>query len=161
MKIYLIRHGEKSAHGGANPGLSSHGQDQARALAQAVSKNELEKPDEILASPKMRTHETMAPLSKLTGLQTRIVPEVDERKGAESHTQFIQRTVNFLDNIETLYPKASVIYVCSHMDWLEVALEHIQENKPQNFPAIFHPGEWVLAELETGGWKTLKKGLFL
>ena len=78
MKIVLVRHGEAAAGWGddADPGLSSLGHDQARAVAERLLPLG---PLPILASPLLRCRETAAPLAEkwdVTPLVTDAVGEI-------------------------------------------------------------------------------------
>lgn len=162
MKVYLFRHGEKSFHGGPNPGLSPHGLDQAKALAHAVSKQQLETPSEILVSPKLRSQETFMPMAHTCGIAFQIRAELDEKGAFETHAAAVQRIAHFLDHLEMHFPKATVIYLCTHMDWLEIAIDHLQSSSgAAATPALFQPCEWILAELNSREWSIVNKGVFL
>ena len=76
-KIYLVRHGEASAHwtDAADPGLSARGTEQARAAARILAPLG---PLAIASSPLRRARETAAPLEAAWQTTARIVAAVAE-----------------------------------------------------------------------------------
>jgi broad specificity phosphatase PhoE len=76
-KIYLIRHGEASAHwtDATDPGLSARGTEQARAAARILTPRG---PLAIASSPLKRARETAAPLEAAWQVTARIVEAVAE-----------------------------------------------------------------------------------
>lgn len=76
-RIYLVRHGEASAHWteAADPGLSALGHEQARAVARTLAPLG---PVVIASSPLRRARETAAPLETAWQVPARIVEAVAE-----------------------------------------------------------------------------------
>jgi len=75
--IYLIRHGEAAAGWGdhPDPGLSDLGHKQAQAVAGLLGVKSIK---QIISSPMQRCRETSGPLSRQTGLEPAIAPQVSE-----------------------------------------------------------------------------------
>lgn len=155
MKLYLFRHGEKSSFYGADPGLSRHGHIQAKALSEAILQKKLETPTELLVSPKLRAHETFIPTAEVTQVPLGILAEVDERSASETATKMLQRVHNFLDELPLQRRESSVVYICSHMDWLEQALDYLGDSS-----FTFQSCEWILFEYQQDHWKPINRGVF-
>jgi broad specificity phosphatase PhoE len=82
MKIVLVRHGEAAAGWGdaADPGLSSLGRDQARAVAERLAARG---PLPILTSPLLRCQETAAPLAEKWDVTPMVTDGVGEIKAPD------------------------------------------------------------------------------
>ncbi len=120
MKIYILRHGERSG-GYGDVSLSPEGQQQAISLANNAS---LQDTNLVLCSPKLRTRETIQPLCARLQLTIEIAPELDQRKAIETEGEFIRRVLNFLDDcVQTR--NGQNLLLCSHSDWLQTAIMHL------------------------------------
>src|SRR5262245_47640022 len=65
VTVLCVRHAEKDAAGGADPGLSESGRKRARALADALRSAHVSR---LYASTLRRTRETLEPLARQLGL---------------------------------------------------------------------------------------------
>jgi probable phosphoglycerate mutase len=84
-EIVLVRHGASAAavpgrrfdllDGHADPPLAPEGLEQARAVAERLGGEQV---DKLFVTPLQRTAETAAPLAEATGLQPTVVPELRE-----------------------------------------------------------------------------------
>src|SRR3954471_326808 len=84
-ELVLVRHGASAAavrgepfallDGHADPPLAPEGHEQARAVAERLSHEPIEK---LFVTPLRRTAETAAPLAEATGLEPIVVPELRE-----------------------------------------------------------------------------------
>ena len=74
-EVLLVRHGLPNIDRDADPGLSSVGQLQAKALAEQIAS---EAPDAIFSSHLRRTRETAAPLAELLGLTVEVDRDLRE-----------------------------------------------------------------------------------
>ncbi len=120
MKIYILRHGERSS-GYGDVSLSQEGHQQAISLASNAS---LQDTNLILCSPKIRTRETIQPLCDRLHLVAEISPELDQRKAIETEGEFIRRVLNFLDDCVQTRNEQNLL-LCSHSDWLQTAIMHL------------------------------------
>ncbi len=120
MKIYILRHGERSS-GYGDVSLSQEGHQQAISLASNAS---LQDVNLILCSPKIRTRETIQPLCDHLHLVAEISPELDQRKAIETEGEFIRRVLNFLDDCVQTRTEQNIL-LCSHSDWLQTAIMHL------------------------------------
>ena len=120
MKIYILRHGERS-NGYGDVSLSQEGLQQANALANNAS---LQDVNLVLCSPKIRTRETIQPLCNRLQLIPEIAADLDQRKSIETEPEFIRRVLNYLDEcVQTR--KEQNLLLCSHSDWLQAAIMNL------------------------------------
>lgn len=120
MKIYILRHGQRSAGYGDVP-LSHEGNQQAQQLAQNPNLRDAEM---ILCSPKIRTQQTVQPLADWLQLPVQIVAELDQRRSIETENEFIQRVMTYLLDCTSLYQGKNIL-LCSHSDWLQMAIMNL------------------------------------
>lgn len=125
MQAILFRHATKERSFDANPSLSAQGQAEAEELLLLVKNGALAKPTHIFCSPKKRTSETMLPLSRAMQVPIQVTEELDERRNHERVDDFLERIEAFLMPLQNAYASHDVIYICSHMDWLEEAMNII------------------------------------
>lgn len=127
MKVVLIRHAVRPVHTFGDTSLSAEGHAQAEALVEAVTTHgRLPRPTRLLASPKKRAQETLSPLARhFQGLASyRVDERLDERRQGESAKEFERRVLGLLRELEETQrsnPGSHCLYLCSHMDWLELA----------------------------------------
>ena len=74
VAVFLVRHAEKAAEGGEDPGLSERGRARAEALATLLSRAHV---THLFASEFKRAVETLAPLAKRTALEVTTIPAKD------------------------------------------------------------------------------------
>lgn len=120
MKIVLLRHGQRSAGYGDVP-LSQDGLDQANKLALIPL---LQTANHLISSPKIRTQQTIEPLSQQIHKPIVIAPELDQRKSIETENEFIQRVMTFMHECSLSYTEQTVV-LCSHSDWLQMAIMNL------------------------------------
>lgn len=122
MKVVILRHATRSASGMGDSPLNNLGLLQAQKLARDLLSpaGPLPHPTHLWASPKLRSQQTLAPLSLTTGIALKIDPRLDERHSGESANAFVARIQDFLDDIAALEPNPETcVYFCTHLDWLE------------------------------------------
>lgn len=71
LTVVVVRHAEKADDGGADPELSVAGRARARALVQVLERTLV---DAVYATQYKRTRQTVEPLARHFGLETRVVP---------------------------------------------------------------------------------------
>ncbi len=120
MKIYILRHGERS-NGYGDVSLSKEGNSQAIQLANNPS---LQDTNIVLCSPKVRTRETIQPLCNRLQLTPEIASDLDQRKSIETEAEFIRRVLNFLDQCVQTRTEQNLL-LCSHSDWLQAAVMNL------------------------------------
>lgn len=120
-QIVLMRHATRAAvleFGNSESSLNAVGLAQAEKLADAVKlAGKLPAPTRLLCSPKLRARQTLEPLSKASGLKIEIVTDLDERREHESLKTFEERIRKLAESL----PQNETVYVCTHLDVLEVA----------------------------------------
>lgn len=121
QEFVLFRHAKKSyqIH---DPELAPEGLKQAQALVQVVKANELPLPQQLLCSPKRRAQQTLARLHEELQIPLMVEPALDERTSEETRAEFDGRIKHFLFK-DLPFKKASCVYLCSHLDWLEAFAE--------------------------------------
>ncbi len=122
MKIILFRHAEKAYSTSNNPPLSERGNQQANRIAELISAGKIPRPDVLLCSPKIRTFQTLLPVSALLKIEIKQMKELDERLSTESSAQYFQRVQN---TISWLGHQKSNVLLVTHFDWLEEAMTAI------------------------------------
>jgi broad specificity phosphatase PhoE len=120
MKIYILRHEERSAGYGDVP-LSHEGNQRAQQLAQNPNLRDVQV---ILCSPKIRTQQTVQPLAEQLQIPVQIANELDQRKSIETENEFIQRVMTYLQNCTSTYEGKNIL-LCSHSDWLQMAIMNL------------------------------------
>lgn len=123
MKLVLLRHATRSPYENDGDSLSRAGLAQAEDLITHLApQGSLPAPTRLLVSPKRRAKETLQPLSEAIQLQLEIDPRLDERHSFESGKVFEERVRSILDDTVENASEDETIYLCSHSDWLEMAL---------------------------------------
>ncbi|MFN7727877.1 MAG: SixA phosphatase family protein [Bdellovibrio sp.] len=157
MQIFLFRHAERENSGAGNPPLSARGLKQARELAKLRESGAFPPAGKVLVSPKIRTQQTFAPLAESLELQLAMTPELDERLSSESASQFASRVKRFLGYLER---QTGVLYVCTHLDWLEEAMIVIPSDTDllaEKFQT-WAPAQFIEFDVREGLWQVLKSG---
>jgi broad specificity phosphatase PhoE len=156
MHVILLRHATRSPLHPADGGLSEAGRRQAADLVDRLNPSgPLLHPTVLIASPKRRAQETLAPLSSYCGIQINLNENVDERRDAETGLQFQARVRAWVKETVSKYGTNDVLFVCSHLDWLEEVLRVA----PSNLTALeierpFAPCEARAFEIRDGIWYT-------
>lgn len=120
MKIYILRHGQRSA-GYGDVALSNEGHQQALELAKNPSLHDV---DLVFSSPKVRTQQTVSPLCEQLQKALQIAAELDQRKSIETEQEFVQRVLSYLDECVERH-RGKTLLLCSHSDWLQAAIMNL------------------------------------
>jgi broad specificity phosphatase PhoE len=151
MKIYLLRHEQRSA-GYGDVSLSNEGLQQAQKLALDLL---LQDTDAILCSPKIRTRQTAEPLCERLEKPLQIFNELDQRKSIETENEFTNRVLSFLKDCTEKFANKNIL-LCSHSDWLQTALMNLplplEKAVAQSF---FSCGEYRTLIFENKTWDLL------
>lgn len=155
MRIVLFRHAEKQNNTGGNPPLSERGRKQALSLVQDIEKGELPRPNKVLSSPKLRTQQTMQPITDFYNLDLQMDPLLDERNSGESIETFHKRIQKALHSYEKL---SGVLYLATHFDWIEEALPklHCDTDMSQARFSSWSPAQHIEFEIHDGLWQFKK-----
>jgi len=143
--IILVRHAHRDlSDPEMDNGLSAKGRKQARALSKCL-KDRLEKKEKVVlfSSPKRRCLETLEPLARYFGRRLQYSDLLLEQQAGETQTAFQARVTRGVREISTLQKSGAVILVCSHGDWLPIALRRLCGVKVELKKAGF-------AEIENG-----------
>ena len=157
MQIFLFRHAERENTGTENPPLSSRGHGQAQELAQQLRKKNFPAAQKIFVSPKIRTHQTFIPFADAIGIELTMTPELDERQNSETGSQFTTRVRRFLSFLER---QNGVIFVCTHLDWIEEAMIAIPSETDllsEKYQA-WSPAQFLEFDIQEGLWHVLRAG---
>jgi broad specificity phosphatase PhoE len=122
MQILLFRHGEREDQRLENPGLSGRGRAQDEKIPDQARAGRLPAPHRIWVSPKQRAIETLTPLAQAFQINLQVMPELNERQSEESTAQFGQRVKRFFNQFDAHCTQSGVLYLCSHLDWIEEAM---------------------------------------
>jgi broad specificity phosphatase PhoE len=147
MRLILVRHAHRDTSSReADNGLSEKGREQAKELVSVfkkrIGKDSLKNSFKdaltgakivLLSSPKKRCIETLTPFSKKIEVNVTIDPSLDEQKPEETLGNFEKRITSFLKFVQDLdqenkkKSKSSDlhIFICSHGDWLPIALQKL------------------------------------
>ena len=157
MQILLFRHAERENTGIENPPLSARGQKQAQQIRALLEKKSLPTPNKIFVSPKIRTQQTFSPLSEYSKIELQMTPELDERQTSESSSQMTGRVRRFLSFLER---QSGVLYVCSHLDWIEealIAMPSSEDLLAEKYQA-WAPAQFIEFDVHEGLWHLQKSG---
>lgn len=117
VHLILLRHAEKE-FSGPDPGLSTRGLAQAKALIKLIGEGEdWPTPSRILSSPKRRAQQTVQPLAETLKLKIDIRDDLDERRSHESNAGFRQRLRRLVTELEESTEECVVW--CTHLDSIE------------------------------------------
>jgi phosphohistidine phosphatase SixA len=117
-ELYIFRHAEKDLTSSGDPGLSIKGSRQALNIAKSIEQKTLPRPDKLWVSPKKRAIETFDPLTDITLLTLTIDSDLDQRSHLENTKEFSTRVRNFI-NKKIIPSNDSIIFICTHSDWVE------------------------------------------
>lgn len=137
--------------------LSPHGEAQARSLPLLVQSGKLPSPTEIWVSPRIRTQQTMRELSLALQVPLQIRDELQERTEGESMQELKARTQQLSRELLTQEQSNKVVYLCSHYDWLEVALLGFQLES-HLLEISWSPGAYLHLKAEGQVWKLINTG---
>ena len=149
MKLGLFRHGEKQSEWTQDPLLTAHGEQQAKALKEAVEQQQLPKPTRLIASPRVRALQTLSPAARFLSLPLEKSEDLDERTANEDLPAFKKRISSWIEKISKS-PASEVIYVCSHLDWIEEFSYLVPCDTDLHQIAGFHwsTGAYLIFEIE-------------
>jgi broad specificity phosphatase PhoE len=152
MRIYLFRHGDKERSPANNPPLSRRGLEQARALTKLVRSGNLQKPEILMCSPKVRAVQTLTPLSQECQIPLKQTDLLDERKSKESAQAFFHRVQSTLQHLEV---HTGATYLVTHFDWIEVAMLAIPSDTDlsQGKYQGWAPAQYMEFEVSDGVWR--------
>ncbi len=126
--LVLIRHAHRdTSRREQDNGLDDKGRDQAKALKrffnERFSSDDFKKGLWLVSSPKFRCQETLSPIARDLGRTVDSHPDLNERSGREDEKTLSARVKRFLD--EWRESKMSLTLLCSHGDWLPIAISHL------------------------------------
>jgi len=128
-QLIFVRHAHRdTADRSLDNGLSPKGEKQAKWLKRFVE-SRFERKEwqdlraQVLSSPKRRCIETVAPFAETLGSPAQKRSELDEQKTGESFAHFNDRIHEFLHWAVADGPP--LLVVCSHGDWLPLAVFHL------------------------------------
>jgi broad specificity phosphatase PhoE len=117
-EFVIFRHASKSSWSN-DPELSEQGHQQAQLIVEKIKAGVLPQPRLLLCSPKIRAQQTFLPIKNAFRVPFETDPFLDERNQSETGASFECRVKNFLE--EHLHDHTySTIYICTHLDWIEV-----------------------------------------
>lgn len=127
-RLIIIRHAHRdnTDHAKDN-GLSDKGHDQVKKLVKFVEKQLEGTIPQFFSSPKKRCMETLAPIAKAFGAKVDIDERLVEHGPAETSANYHARIDEFLDFFK--HECADVTVICSHGDWIPVAVHQLTNAK--------------------------------
>lgn len=162
MKIVLLRHATRSTTGLGDSPLTLLGLAQAEEFGTkaATARDHLLKPTHVIASPKQRARQTLEPLAEKSGIALKIDPRLDERHQNEPAQTFTHRMREILAEVEAIEGQPEpVIYLCSHLDWLEQAVTEISTDLTElEAAASWQTCEYRIFNVEDGLWQFVRRG---
>jgi broad specificity phosphatase PhoE len=148
-QLILIRHGHRdNSNRMVDNGLSGKGEKQAKWLRRyAESRFDRREWRDLkavlLSSPKKRCVETLTGISDHMELPVETRPELDEQKANETFAAFSERVHGFLN--WWMKDAPPVVVVCSHGDWLPLAIFHLLGTTVE-----MKKGAWLEIECDQG-----------
>ena len=147
MEVILVRHGTRNFMLGDVP-LNSEGQEQAAALCK---NSDFTGVKTLISSPKQRAQMTLQPLSEKLELPIKIVSELDQIKSDETELSFSNRVQGILTQIEQQKWTGPLV-LCSHSDWLSMALQIIPSDSSDLKYQVFQCCEYLRFQIDDGLW---------
>lgn len=149
MKIYLFRHAEKASLFHPNPGLSQGGERQAQRLAERVRASEMPRPTQLWVSPKKRAQLSFQPLAEQYELRLDIKEALDEKRNDENRESFRARIGELCRG---LAGQEGIIYVCTHIDWLEESMDFFSGERSweSEIPSHWSPLQYLALQEREG-----------
>jgi broad specificity phosphatase PhoE len=147
--LVLIRHAHRdNSVRSKDNGLTDKGKNQARALKKYFA-SRFDRPGGVwlVSSPKKRCLETLGPISTAGNYEIDVNPDLDEQTSGETIQKFEGRVHHFLKEWQRMPQELTL--VCSHGDWLPLAVFHLLGVR-----CDFKKGAWL--ELEWDGSAQLK-----
>jgi broad specificity phosphatase PhoE len=143
--LILVRHGHRdNSRRDLDNGLDSKGKDQAKAIKrfylERFATYDRRQGLWLVSSPKLRCHETLAPLAKSLECSVDAHPGLDEQGARESNLAFAGRVKAFLQ--EWKASAASLTVLSSHGDWLPLAIKELL-----GISLEFKKGSWTELEV--------------
>ncbi len=160
MKFVLFRHAHKGILPFEDPELSLQGFDQAAGIIELIKNEKIPLPTHLYVSPKRRTSQTFYPTSKQFNVKIETQPDLDQQNPNENVLSLKKRVENFLTQIQSSSAAESVVFACTHYDWIEESMTLINCDKDLKSFEFSHwsPTQHVVFELENNLWKFIKKG---
>jgi len=122
--LILIRHAHRNADDPSRDnGLSDKGQEQVKKLVKFARNRLADAKPVFLCSPKKRCQETLGPVAKDLGFKFEIDERLTEHGVSENSALYQARIDEFLDFWKYECPEVTVI--CSHGDWIPVAIQKL------------------------------------
>jgi broad specificity phosphatase PhoE len=135
--LVLIRHAHRDTdRKEQDNGLTEKGRKQAEITARTLARIFDDSQPVFLSSPKKRCVETLTPLAEVFNSKVHRNSLLTEQEGDESILQLNARVQKFLD--EWIQSPDEVTIICSHGDWLPVAVELLVKA-----PCDFKKGGWA------------------
>lgn len=147
--LVFIRHAHRdTAVRSRDNGLSDKGKNQAKALKKYfVSRFDHPESLWLVSSPKKRCQETLGPIAGVGPYEIDVHPDLDEQGSGESSQKLEERVQHFLN--EWRQAPQEITLVCSHGDWLPIAVSQLL-----GIRCDFKKGGWL--EIEWDGSAQLK-----
>jgi broad specificity phosphatase PhoE len=149
MIVHFLRHGRRDGFGDVP--LNEEGRKQAQNLSED---NSLGQVSRIISSPKNRALMTVQPLAQLTQLEVEISKALDQMAPRETDSHFQKRIEDFLNQLKQGDAHAKIV-ICSHSDWLSMAVNLISYEQMQNFPSLFDCGQYKSFKYKDKKWQQI------
>ncbi len=95
---------------------------------------------------------TVKPLSQKLERAIKTEQDLDQMFSGESDKGFAKRVQNFIEKMETKSTEQNIL-VCSHSDWLSVALHSMATDDPDLSFHMFACASYLKFKFEDGLWK--------
>lgn len=160
MKFVLFRHAHKGILPYDDPELSIQGFEQAVRISTLIKRQSLPLPTHLFVSPKIRTSQTFYPTSKEFNLKIELQPDLDQQSSRENRLDFKKRVQHFLQQTQFSEQADSVIFACTHYDWIEQSMTLINCDKDLNSFEFLHwsPAGHIVFEIQSNKWILINKG---
>jgi broad specificity phosphatase PhoE len=161
MHVVLFRHAERENSAAANPPLSARGWLQAEKILEKINRGELLRPTRLLSSPKGRAQQTLQKAADFLDLEVQATSDLDERQSSEILAHFQARIRRFFHSVEKIGKSnpGSVIYCCTHLDWIEEALPMLPSTMDfSRDETVWSPAQYLVFEIHDELWNIEKSG---
>lgn len=163
MQLILLRHAHKGLTPSSDPELSAPGFKQAEKLVELVTSQKIPAPTKAWVSEKIRTRQTIDPVSRHSKAVVETSDLLNLRAYSENAEQFrlrIKKMLNMIDEFAKTGTK-EIHYLCTHYDWIEEALVFINSSTDlTTFEyASWAPAQYLHFEVREGLWTVKSKGV--
>lgn len=145
MTIVFIRHAHRdTSERDIDNGISTKGRDQVKKLIKRYESGKLPPGEVFWTSPKKRCLETLTPVASRAAKVAVVEALLDEQSENEDRQDFSKRITELIEKVSK---ENQTVYLCSHGDFIPLAIEMLSGNSVD-----VSKGEAVVLESNDRRW---------